>query len=147
MEVILLKDVENLGVPGTVVDVKRGYARNYLIPRGLAVPADDSHKRIVAEEGRLTGLRDRKRKRAAEALAAKHQDVSCTLSVQAGDDDKLFGSVTGRDIAEELAKQGLEVDRRQIELEEPIKQLGVYQVPVRLHQDVRVNVKVWVVKG
>jgi large subunit ribosomal protein L9 len=147
MEVILMKEVENLGAPGAIVNVARGYARNYLIPRGLAVPADDPHRRIVAEEERLSGLRDRKRKRAAETLAEKHRDISCTLTVQAGEDDKLFGSVTNRDIAEELVKQGLEIDRRQIELEEPIKQLGVYQVPVRLHQDVKVNVKVWVVKA
>ncbi len=147
MQVILVKDVDNLGDKGAVVEVARGFARNYLIPRGLAVPADDTHRRILAEEGRLSGLRDRKHKRQAETLAAKFRDVSCTIAVQAGDDDKLFGSVTNRDIAEELARQGVQLDRRQIELDEPIKQLGVYSVPLRLHRDVRVDIKVWVVKS
>lgn len=147
MEVILLKSVPNLGEPGDCVDVARGYARNYLVPNGMAVIADDGQRRVLAEEQRLSHLRDRKRRRAAEALAGRYQDVSVTIAMQAGEDDKLFGSVTTRDLAEELAKQGLEVDRRAIELEEPLKQLGVYSVPVRLHQDVRVTVKVWVVKS
>jgi len=147
MEVILLKSVPNLGEAGDCVNVARGYARNYLVPNGMAVVADDSQRRILAEEQRLSHLRDRKRRRAAESLAGRFQDVSVTIAMQAGEDDKLFGSVTTRDLAEELAKQGLEVDRRAIELEEPLKQLGVYSVPVRLHHDVRVTVKVWVVKS
>jgi large subunit ribosomal protein L9 len=147
MEVILTRSVENVGSNGEVVNVAAGYARNYLIPQGMAVPADGTHRRVMAEETRLFGLRDRKRRRAAEVLAGTFQDVSVTIAMQAGEDDKLFGSVTNRDIAVELAKQGREIDRHSIELEEPLKQLGVYSVPVRLHQDVRVSVKVWVVKA
>lgn len=147
MDVILVKSVPNIGAEGDVVKVAAGYARNYLIPQGMAVVADRAHQRVMAEEGRQAGLRDRKRRRGAEALAAKFQDVSVTIAMQAGEDDKLFGSVTNRDIAVELAKQGREIDRHSIELEEPLKQLGVYSVPVRLHQDVRVSVKVWVVKA
>ncbi len=147
MEVILTRNVDNVGDEGAVVKVAAGFARNFLIPRGLAVPADDTHRRIMAEESKLVHVRDRKRRRAAETLAAKYQDVSVTISMQAGEDDKLFGSVTNRDIADALAAQGHDVDRRGIELEEPIKQLGVYSVPLRLHRDVRVAVKVWVVKA
>jgi len=147
MEVILLKSVPNVGDEGAVVKVAAGYARNYLIPNGMAVPADDAHRRIMAEEAKLSHVRDRKRRRAAEGLAARFADVSVTIPMQAGEDDKLFGSVTNRDIAEALAAQGHEVDRRHIELTEPLKQLGVYSVPLRLHRDVQVSVKVWVVKA
>ncbi len=147
MEVILLKSVPNVGEEGQIVNVARGFARNFLVPQGLAVVADDSHRRMMAEEGKLAGLRDRKRRRAAEELAARFQDVSCTIAVQAGEDDKLFGSVTARDIAEELARQGYAVEKKHVELEEPIKQLGVYSVPLRLHADVQASVKVWVVKS
>ena len=113
----------------------------------MAVPADDTHRRVMAEEEKLAHVRDRKRRRAAETLAAKYQDVSVTITMQAGEDDKLFGSVTNRDIADALAAQGHEVDRHRIELAEPIKQLGVYSVPLRLHRDVQAAVKVWVVKA
>jgi large subunit ribosomal protein L9 len=147
MQVILLKSVPNVGDEGQVVNVARGFARNYLVPQGLAVIADDRQRRIMAEENRLAGLRDRKRRRAAESLAGRFQDVSCTIAVQAGEDDKLFGSVTARDIAEDLTRQGFAIEKRQVELEEPIKQLGVYSVPLRLHADVRASVKVWVVKS
>ena len=147
MDVILLKNVENVGEMGAVVRVASGYARNYLLPQGLAVPASEGQRRAVAEHVRLEGHRDAKRRRAAEGLAERHQDLSCTISVQAGEDDRLFGSVTARDIATALAEQEVTIEHRQVELEEPIKQLGVYSVPVRLHPEVSITVKVWVVKA
>jgi large subunit ribosomal protein L9 len=147
MQVILLKKVENLGEMGTVVSVSRGFARNYLLPHGLAVPATEGQRRAVAEHIRLEGHRDIKRKRTAEGLAEKYQDLSCTITAQAGEDDKLFGSVTARDIALALTELEVKVEHRQVELEEPIKQLGVYSVPVKLHPEVTITVKVWVVKS
>lgn len=147
MEVILIKNVENLGKLGEVVDVKRGYARNYLLPGGLAVMATAGHMKLVEAEVKRESLRDEKRKVDAEGLAAKYADLSCTITVQAGEDDKLFGSVGPRDIIAALAEQDVEFDQKQIELEEPIKQLGVYSVPVKLHQEVQIEAKVWVVKA
>ena len=146
MDVILLQNVENLGRLGQVVSVRRGYARNFLIPKGLAAIASASQQRALAEAVRQEELRDRKRKRTAEELAERYQDLSCTITVQAGEDDKLFGSVTGRDIAAALTEQDGEFDYKQVLLEEPIKQLGVYSVPVKLHAEVEITAKVWVVK-
>ncbi len=147
MDVILLQKVDNLGEVGEIISVARGYARNYLIPQGIAVIADDSNRRVLAEEGRLSGLRGRKRRIEAEELASGFNDVSCTISVQAAEDEKLYGSVTDRDIAAGLRELGHEVEHNQIVLEEPIKQLGVYTVPVKLHEEVEVSVKVWVVRS
>lgn len=146
MDIILRQDVEKLGSAGEVVTVKDGYARNYLLPRGLAFEANESNRR------RLEGERkQRDRKVAAEAgtardLAAKLEKVSITFTMKAGDGDKLFGSVTTADIAERLKAEGFTIDRKAIELDEPIKALGVYKVPVRLHHDVKPEVRVWVVK-
>lgn len=146
MDIILRQDVEKLGSAGEVVTVKDGYARNYLLPRGLAFEANESNRR------RLEGERkQRDRKLAAEVgtardLAAKLEKVSITFTMKAGDGDKLFGSVTTADIAERLKAEGFTIDRKAIELDEPIKALGVYKVPVRLHHDVKPEVRVWVVK-
>ncbi len=147
MDVILLQKVEHLGEAGQTVSVARGYARNYLIPKGLAVVADESHRRQMAELARWAHVREAKQRRAAEEQAAAFKDVSCTIQVQASEDDKLYGAVHERDIAEALAKLGHEVDHKQIRLEEPIKQLGVYTVPIALHEDVVVEIKVWVVRA
>ncbi len=147
MEVLLLKNVDNLGDMGQMVTVRAGYARNYLIPKGFAVVANQSQRRVFKESLRQEVLRDKKRKRNAEGIAASHQELSCTITVQAGEDDRLFGSVTTRDIAAAMLDQEIEIDHKQVELEEPIKQLGVYSVPVRLHPEVEVPVKVWVVKA
>ncbi|MBU0742216.1 50S ribosomal protein L9 [bacterium] len=147
MDVILTKKVDQLGEAGETVSVTRGYARNFLIPKGLAVIADSSHRRMLVEEARLEGLRSAKLKRAAEELATGFKDVSCTISVQASDDEKLYGSVAEREIAQSLADLGHRVDHKQIVLAEPIKQCGIYTVPVRLHEEVEVPIKVWVVKA
>jgi large subunit ribosomal protein L9 len=146
MEVILTQKVEGLGDRGDVVRVKEGYARNFLFPKNLAVPSTEGQKRALAEENRLHEVRDRKLKATVEAIAEKMKGLSCTLVVQAGEEDKLYGSVTSHDIAKAITDQGFEVDHRQIILEEPIKKLGVYTVPVKLHREVEVPVKVWVVK-
>jgi large subunit ribosomal protein L9 len=147
MDVILLQDVDNLGRTGQIVAVARGYARNYLFPRGLAAIATESQQRMLAERLQQDTRRDQKRKREAESLVTRFKELSCTITVQAGEDDKLFGSVTERDIATALGQQEIAVEHKQVLLEEPIKQLGVYSVPVRLHPEVEVACKVWVVKA
>jgi large subunit ribosomal protein L9 len=147
MEVILMQSVDNLGEMGETVSVARGYARNFLIPKGLAVLATEGHRQLVNEHMKLEAKREDLRKASAEELAAKLGELSCTITVQAGEDDKLFGSVGPRDIAEALNTDKGEFDHKQIVLEETIKQLGVYSVPVKLHTEVEVTAKVWVVKA
>ena len=147
MDVILIKKIDNLGDAGETVNVSRGYARNYLVPRGIAVGADDSNRRRLAEDARWGDQRAAKARRAAQDLAAGFADVSCTIAVQASEEERLYGSVGEREIAQALAAQGREVDHKQILLEEPIKQLGVYTVQLRLHAEVEVPIKVWVVKA
>ena len=146
MEIILRQDYESLGQKGDVVNVKGGYARNYLIPKGLAYIATEANrKRFENELKQQTWRMAREQKKAAE-LAEKLQNVSCTITVQVGEEDKLFGSVTSQNIADSLADQGYKVDKRKIQLEEPIKSLGIYSVPIKLHPEVEAAVKVWVVK-
>jgi len=147
MEVIMMQSVDNLGQMGDTVTVARGYARNYLIPQGLAVLATEGHRKLVAEHMKLEAKRDDLHKASAEELAAKLGELSCTIAVQAGEDEKLFGSVGPRDIAEALQSDLCDFDHKQIVLDEPIKQLGVYSVPVKLHSKVEVTAKVWVVKA
>ena len=146
MDVILREDVEKLGKSGEVVSVKDGYARNFLLPRGLAYLATDGNKRRLEAEQRQRARRTAAEVAGARDLATRLETVSLSFSMKAGEGDKLFGSVTAADIAERLAAEGLKVDRKHIELEEPIKALGVYKVPVRLHADVKPEVRVWVVK-
>ncbi len=146
MEIILRQDYQGLGKTGDVVKVKDGYARNFLIPKGIAYIASKENKKRLENELKLKSWRVEKEKLAAEELAKKLANVSCTIPVQVGEEDKLFGSVTSQNIAEALAAQGIEVDRRKIQLEEPIKSLGIYSVPIKLHPEVEATVKVWVVK-
>jgi large subunit ribosomal protein L9 len=146
MEVILRQAVENLGHPGDMVKVSAGFARNYLLPRGIAVAATDGNrKRIALEKARLEAAEGQRRE-SAEELAKRVEQVSLTFSARVGEEGKLFGSVTASDIAEQLAAQGFTIEKRQIDLHEPIKALGVYRVPVRLHADVKPEIKVWVIK-
>ena len=146
MEIILRQGVENLGKPGDVVKVKAGYARNYLLPHGLAYEATPGNlKRIQQERERLEAA-ENERRGAAQGYAEKLEQVSLTFSARVGEEGKLFGSVTAADIAQQLEAQGFHVERRQIDLHEPIKALGVYRVPVRLHADVKPEVRVWVIK-
>lgn len=146
MEVILTQKVQGLGERGDVVRVKDGYARNFLFPKRLARPATEGQKRVLTEENKLNASRDAKLKQSVMAIAEKMKGISCTLVVQAGEEDKLYGSVTAHDIAKAVSDQGYAVEHRMVELEEPIKKLGVYTVTVRLHREVEVPVKVWVVK-
>ena len=146
MEVILRQAIENLGNPGDVVDVKAGYARNYLLPRGLAYEATAGNlKRIAAERQRLEAAESTRRESARD-LAKRIEEVSLTFSARVGEEGKLFGSITATDIAHQLETQGIAVEKRQVDLHEPIKTLGVFRVPVRLHADVRPEVRVWVIK-
>ena len=147
MDVILRQAVEKLGQPGDVVKVSPGFARNYLLPRGIAYAATAGNlKRIAQEKARLEAAED-ERRGAAQGIATSLENVSLTFSARVGEEGKLFGSVTASDIAEQLHAQGFDqIEKRQIDLHEPIKALGVYRVPVRLHADVKPEIKVWVIK-
>ena len=146
MKVILRKELDKLGQVGAVVDVKDGYARNYLIPRDLAFPATKGSMRALEEEQKQTARRGDKEKRASEHLATELEKVSITLQMKVGEDEKLFGAVTSQMIGDALAEKGITLDKRLIELEEPIKSLGIYDVAVKLPQGVAGKVKVWVVR-
>jgi large subunit ribosomal protein L9 len=146
MEVILREDIEKLGSRGEVVKVASGYARNFLLPKRLAVVATDANKKIVEQERQAHLRKEVKLKGEAEDLSKLLTGVSVTIAQKAGENDQLFGSVTAKDVADALAGQNFTIDRRKIHLEEPIKQLGEYKVPVRLHKDVTAEVTVVVVK-
>jgi len=146
MKVILRKEHEKLGQIGSVVDVKDGYARNFLIPKGLAYPATDGSVRALKEEKKQAGQRVAKELKGSEKLASDLEKVSITLQMKVGEEEKLFGSVTSQMIADSLKEKGFEIDKRIIDLEEPIKALGIYNVPVKLHPSVTAKVKVWVVR-
>ena len=145
MQVILQRDVPNLGLVGEVVNVKPGFARNYLVPKGLALVADPKAVRQWEHAKQLTEHAKRKAAAEAQGRAAVLSGVDLTFPVRVGEQDKLFGSVTSRDIARSLVALGHPVDSRRIVLDEPIKALGVYQVPVKLTAGVTAEVKVWVV--
>ena len=146
MKVILRKNYEGLGEIGKVVDVRDGYARNFLIPQKVAYPYAPGYLKMIENEKRAYESRVNREIQDAKVFADKLNGVELTIEVQAGEEDKLFGSVTSQMIAEKLAEKGIEVDRRRIELEEPIKMLGSYKVPVKLHQQVSAEISVQVVK-
>jgi large subunit ribosomal protein L9 len=146
MELVLKKDHENLGKALDVITVKDGYARNFLLPNGIAVPASEGNKKAVAEAKRLVENREAKKLKEARQLAKKIENIPCTIPVNVGEEDKLFGSVTSQEIADFLAKENIVVEKKNVELEEPIKQLGVYSVRIMLYKDVQAKLKVWVVK-
>ena len=146
MKVILRKDYEKLGTVGTVVEVKDGFARNFLIPKGIAYPANDGNMRTLEEEKRQTARRGQKEERDAASIATELEKISLTLKMKVGEDEKLFGAVTAQMIADELQTKGITIDKRIIDLEEPIKALGIYTVNVKLPHAVTGAVKVWVVR-
>jgi large subunit ribosomal protein L9 len=146
MEVILREDIDNLGSRGEVVKVAPGYARNFLLPKRLAVQATESNKKIVEQERQAHLRKEAKAQGEAEELGKLVSRVTVTISQKAGDNDQLFGSVTTKDIGDALAAQNYTIDRRKIQLDEPIKQLGEYKIPVRLHKDVTVEITVVVAK-
>ncbi len=146
MKVILKEDIKGVGKQGDVKEVKRGYAYNYLFPHNLCFEAnDDNVKRL--EEYKKAGVRKaEKEKDSLKKLAEQLGTLSCNITVQAGEDDKLYGSVTNADIADALKKQGIELDKRKIMLEEPLKQIGIYSVKVHLAPEIEGTLKVWVIK-
>lgn len=146
MEVILRDDIEKLGTRGQVVNVAPGYARNFLLPKKLAVLATESNKKIVEQERQAALRREAKEAGDAQELAKLMGNVSISIAQKAGENDQLFGSVTAKDIAEQLEKQGYKIDRRNILLEEPIKTLGEHKVTVRLHKLVSIEIPVTVSK-
>jgi large subunit ribosomal protein L9 len=146
MEVILRQAVDNLGHPGDVVTVSPGFARNYLLPRDIAFQATEGNKKRISQEKARLEAAEGQRRGAAEEIAKKLEEVSITFAARVGEEGKLFGSVTTQDIADQLAAQGFTIEKRQIDLHEPIKALGVYRVPVKLHADVKPEIKVWVIK-
>jgi len=146
MDVILREDVEKLGTRGQLVKVAPGYARNFLLPKRLAVAATESNKKIVEQERQAHLRREAKEVSDASDLGKMMADVSITISQKAGENDQLFGSVTSKDIAEALEKQGYTIERRKIALDEPIRTLGDFKVPLRLHRDVSTEIAVHVVR-
>jgi len=146
MELILIQDVEPLGKRGDLVRVKDGYARNFLLPRGLARPNTPGNVRFVEQVKASEQARLQQELEEAKTLANRLATVSCTLRVKVGEEERLFGSVTTQDIAAALKEEKIVVDRKKIILDEPIKALGVFQIPVRLHPEVTATLKVWVVK-
>ena len=146
MQVILRDDMDNLGKSGEVVNVKEGYARNYLLPRGLAIKATASDVKRIEHEKRVIAARTAKLAKEAQAEADSLSKISVSIARAVGEEEKLYGSVTSRDIAEALAEQGVKIDSKKIHLEEPIKTLGMTEVQVKLGRGVNATIKVWVVK-
>jgi len=146
MEVILREDIEKLGSRGQVVKVAAGYARNFLLPKKLAVAATESNKKIVEQERHAHVRKEAKQKDEAEDLSKLLTGVTVTITQKAGENDQLFGSVTSKDVADALAAQNYNIDRRKIQLDDPIKTLGEFKVPVKLHKDVTAEVTVVVAK-
>jgi large subunit ribosomal protein L9 len=146
MEVILREHVDNLGRRGDVVKVAPGYARNFLLPRKLALPVNEGNKRLIDRERKLAEVRELEERQQAEAVATRLSQLELTLARRVGDTEQLYGSVTSADLAEALAAKGLEIDRKRIHLDEPLKALGEFTVSVRLHRDVTAQLKVHVTK-
>ena len=148
MEVILRQAVEKLGHPGDIVKVSAGFARNFLLPRGVAYEATPGNKKRIAQEKDRLEAAENARVMSATELAARLEQVSLTFSARVGEEGKLFGSVTSADIHQQLEAQGFNmIEKRLIDLHEPIRALGVYKVPIKLHADVKPEIKVWVIKA
>ncbi len=146
MRIVLREDIDKLGRRGEVIDVAAGYARNYLLPKKKALPATDGNLKVIEREKRKYMVHLAREKQGAEVVAARLAGLSCTIVRKVGESETLYGSVTAGDIAEHVAREGIEIDKRRIQLDEPIKTLGIYTVPIRLHPEVTADLKVWVVK-
>jgi large subunit ribosomal protein L9 len=146
MQIILIQDVDNLGKAGELVSVKPGFGRNFLIPRGMAVTATTGNVKRLEHEKRVVEKRVAKERAGAQSIAERLNGITLQFERNVGEDDKLFGSVSNRDIADQLKRAGIEIDHRKIELEHPVKALGKYEVVVRLGSGVVANLKFWVVK-
>ncbi len=145
MRVILKKDIPELGVGGEIVEVKDGYARNYLIPKGLVQLATTRNVKQLKHDQEVIESRIKKDRANATDLATRIENISCTIAKRVGENDRLFGSVTSKEIEECLREEGLVIKKQQILLEQPIKELGVFEVPIKLHHDITPMLKVWVV--
>jgi len=146
LEVILKEAIDKLGKAGDVVSVKRGYARNCLFPKGLALAASPANLELVEQEKKRILYRQEREKKEAQDLAQKISSSSCTITLQAGQDGKLYGSVTSQDIAQAYKLEGINIDKRKIEFTQPIKEVGVFKIEIRLHPEVTAQAKIWVVK-
>ena len=146
MEIILREDVQHLGKAGDVVKVKDGYARNYLLPQGLAYPATDANKKKIAYEAERIAKQRAAEKTAAETEAARLAEIHLSFPVKVGEEDKLYGSVTASDVQRKLEELGIRIDKRQVDLPEPIRELGEFRVAIKIHPDVRPEIRVSVVK-
>jgi len=146
MQVILLKDVDNVGKAGEIVKVKPGFGRNFLIPRELAVEATRKSKNFLENEKKKLEAKGKRLKGEAEKVKEKLENISCTISMATGEDEKLYGEVTPEMISAFYKQEGVDVDKRKIHLEKPIRHLGVYQAEIKLHSEISASVKVWVVK-
>lgn len=146
MKVILRQTIDKLGKIGQIVDVKDGYALNYLIPKGFAYVAVKGNVKALEEEKKIVEKRSQQELKAAENLASELEKVSVSIPVQVGEEDKIFGTVTAQMIADALKEKGYDIDKRKFELEEQIKTLGIYNVSIKLHPSVSAKIKVWVVR-
>ena len=146
MKIILKKDIEKLGKAGEIVETKNGYARNYLIPKGFAVAASAANMKVYEQERLAEQRKIQKDIEEAQVVAAQLEKVSITATIQVGEEDKVFGAITNQNIAELLQEKGFDIDRKKIILEEPLKALGVFEVPIKLHSEVEAQVKVWIVR-
>ncbi len=147
MRLILKSEVHNLGDAGDIVDVKPGYGRNFLLPRGLAIPATEGSVRQLDHHKKVADAIRRKNLSSSQQLKERLEGTAVSIRRETGENDKLFGSVTNRDIAEALAAEGIEIDRRAIHLEEPIHSIGLFTIPVRLHREVTASVRVYVIRA
>jgi len=147
VRIILLRDYENLGEAGEQVEVKDGFGRNYLIPKGIALKASKQNMKKFEEIAKQKKNKLARALKSSQELAEKLKTLSLTVPVKVGEDDKIFGSVTSQMIADQLQEKGYEIDKRQVQLEEPIKALGIYDIPIRLHSEITTSVKLWVIKS
>ena len=147
MDVILLKDVEGLGEAGDIVDVKPGYARNYLTPRGLALRASKRNLAVAEEKKNVTMARKARANKVNQELADSLAKIELTIEMQVGEEEKLFGSVTTQDLHKALLEKELDIDRTIILLDEPIRALGVYDIPIKVSDDLQPNIKLYVIKA
>nr|MBN2276924.1 50S ribosomal protein L9 [candidate division Zixibacteria bacterium] len=146
MKVILRQDIPDLGKVGQMIKVKSGYGRNYLIPRNLAIPATKGNLKAIDEVEKQNQIRLRKKMREAEKMKVNLEKLSLTSEVLVGEEDKIFGSVTSQNIVDLLQHEGISIEKRHVLLEEPIKSLGVYTVPIKVEKDIVANVKLWVIR-
>lgn len=146
MKIILKENIEKLGDKNEIVNVKDGYARNYLFPKNLALKATKSNVNVIKELDRVKEKKENSVIRTAQKLADKLKNISITVSTEAGEDEKIFGSVTTQQIAELLDEKGFKIDKHQIIIETPIKNLGVFNISIKIHKEITAEVKLWVVK-